>query len=91
VFIDIELPGVPPSALTVESQPDRIVVRGEKPSLANLVDRETLAASREFGPFTSEFALPADHVLTSLEQRLEHGVLHLKAGIALRQALPAQS
>ena len=91
VFIDMELPGVPPSTLEVESFPDRVVVRGEKPSLRSHPERESVASSREFGPFTSQFALPPGQVLTGLEQRLDNGVLHLKIGIAPRETAQAES
>jgi HSP20 family molecular chaperone IbpA len=91
VFIDIELPGVPPSALEVNSFPDRVVVRGEKPSLRSLSEREPVVSSREFGQFTSQFALPPGFVLASLEQRLELGVLHLKVGVAPREPALAGS
>jgi HSP20 family molecular chaperone IbpA len=91
VFIDIELPGVPPSSLEVKSLPDRVVVRGDKPSLRSLAEREPIVSSREFGPFTSQFALPPGQVLTGLEQRLENGVLHLKVGIAPQDPAQADS
>lgn len=88
VFIDIELPGVPPASLEVETLPDRVIVRGEKPSLRSLPDREPMVSSREFGPFNSQFALPPGHVMAGVEQRLENGVLHLK--VALAPSQPAQ-
>jgi len=81
LFIDIEIPGVPQQNLTVSSQPGKVLVQGEKPSLNALAEREPISTSREFGPFSFQFAVPPGYAVAGLEQRLEHGVLHLKIGI----------
>jgi HSP20 family molecular chaperone IbpA len=86
LFIDIELPGVPETAVEVEPHPDLVIVRGHKPTLEDLPDREQIVSSREYGPFASQFAMPPGYVLDALDQRLENGVLHLKVRIALRHA-----
>ena len=84
LFIDLEVPGVPAAALRVEPHPDLVIVRGHKPNLSDLPAREQIVSSREFGPFTSQFAIPAGYALEELDQRLENGVLHLKIRISPR-------
>lgn len=77
MFIDLELPGVPQSLLDVEMKPGMIVVRGEKPGNP-LEDKEDTIAARTFGKFRCRFALPEGLEISSLDRRLENGVLHLK-------------
>lgn len=86
LFIDVELPGVPPGAIEVESRPDMVLVRGEKPGFANLPEREEIVSSREYGPFATQFAVPPGFALDRLEQRLENGVLHLRIHLTEAQA-----
>lgn len=88
LFIDVELPGVPSEGVIVEPRPDMVNLRGEKPSLGDLPDREEIASSREYGPFSCQFAIPRGFVLDHLDQRLANGVLHLKIRIAPRPVLP---
>lgn len=87
LFIDIELPGVHPDSIAVEAEDGVVRVHGHKPALQDLPDREEVLRSRHFGPFSCQFALPPGHALSTLEQRMEHGVLHLKAH--LRAADPS--
>jgi len=87
LFIDVELPGVTSDSLQVEPREHLVVVRGEKPGLAHLPDREEIVSTREYGPFSCQFALPPGYTLDRLEQRLDNGVLHLKVRIIPRPAL----
>lgn len=84
LFIDIELPGVPPSAVEVVSAPELIVVKGHKPTSKELPDREDIVAAREYGRFASQFAMPTGYRLKELDRRMENGVLHLKIEIEPR-------
>lgn len=81
VFVDIELPGVPPSTVEVEPHERMVVVRGEKPSLKSLPNREEIVTARQYGPFSTQFALPDGYALQHLDQRMEHGVLHLRIAL----------
>ena len=82
MFIDLELPGVPPSLVDVLQEPGMIVVRGEKPELNADLAREEIISKRRFGTFVCQFAIPPGHAAIDLEQKMENGMLHLKAKMA---------
>ncbi|MCH8884829.1 MAG: Hsp20/alpha crystallin family protein [SAR324 cluster bacterium] len=84
LFIDIELPGLPPSAVEVVSDPELVVVKGHKPTSKDLPEREDIVAAREYGQFASQFAMPPGYRLKDLDRRMENGVLHLKIEIEPR-------
>ena len=91
LFIDLELPGVPESAVEVVRHPDLVIVRGHKPPLEEPPDREPVVSTREYGAFSSEFAVPPGYVVNGMERRLENGVLHLRIRLIPRPAAPDAS
>jgi len=51
-------------------------------------DREPVVSTREYGAFSSEFAMPPGYVLGGMERRLENGVLHLRIRLTPRGSVP---
>ncbi|MDH4121810.1 MAG: Hsp20 family protein [Deltaproteobacteria bacterium] len=90
LYIDLEVPGVPASSIQVTSPGGRMVsVEGHKPVPIQIQNPEGKERNRAFGPFASQFTLPEGTLLRGMEQRLEHGVLHLK--IKLGRATPGKT
>ena len=80
-FIDIELPGVPPAAVEVETEPAMILVKGAKPIANDHPTREDVVSMRRFGSFACSFAAPPGQVIADVVRRMAHGVLHLKVTV----------
>ena len=81
IFIDIELPGVPESLVTVDATADLIVVKGNKPAMSAQRQCEEILTTRQFGEFSCNFAAPPGMTITHIDKRFENGVLHLKVGM----------
>ena len=87
LYIDVELPGVPPTLVEVVSHQDQLLeVRGRKPLPTATGERDELVSQLVFGAFSCQFALPDGMWLANLDQRLENGVLHLR--VEMRAATP---
>ncbi|MDH4225247.1 MAG: Hsp20 family protein [Deltaproteobacteria bacterium] len=89
LYIDIELPGVPSTSVSVtHGDHSLVMVKGMKPRPEGMLGIEDFVSSRIFGPFTCLFAAPLHTRLTNVDHVLQNGVLSIKAGL---KAVPAKN
>ncbi|MEW6266129.1 MAG: Hsp20/alpha crystallin family protein [Thermodesulfobacteriota bacterium] len=70
-----ELPGVPREAVSVELQGQSLIIKGERPAVAQAADGNLYHAERHYGPFERTFNLPVTMASANIQARLEAGVL----------------
>lgn len=77
LYIDVELPGVPPEMVDIRFDGNFLQIAGEKPR-PTIFDNCDFGSSRQFGRFSCQFVLPQNTAREALTKKMENGVLHLK-------------
>jgi HSP20 family protein len=73
--LHVELPGVDRSDIDLETDADRIVLRGTRRPPENTTSESFIRMEGTYGPFKREFPIPADTIADATEANLENGVL----------------
>ena len=78
----IEVPGIEPDDITVESHEYVLTVKGEKKEEATTKDARHHKLERRFGPFSRSFKLPKDADEDSIRATHKNGVLTIEVAKA---------
>lgn len=75
--VTVELPGVHPQELQLESEHHKITVSGEKRSSHESKENNFYKAECAYGHFERTFSLPEDADMGTIQAEFSHGALHV--------------
>ncbi len=77
VVLQLDLPGVKPDQIDVQSEKGMLSIKGERPFSGDISGRQYYRVENVYGPFERYFEIPRTLDVTKVEAKYQDGVLTL--------------
>ena len=77
VILQLDLPGVKPDQIEIQSEKGMLSIKGERPFSGDVPGRQYYRVENVYGPFERYFEIPRTLDVTKVEAKFQDGVLNL--------------